>query len=366
MGNVYDAGKIVFHPEKLASLAKGEVSAPVYVRVKPTNKCNHRCFYCSYDPAFDYVLSETLDRRDWIPRSKMMEILDDFRYIGVKAVTYSGGGEPLLHPNITEIFDRTMNNGIDLSIITNGQLLDGDRAAALRNSEWVRVSADSPDVETFARTRRVSKDLYFGLVDNLKNFARDKNPKCELGINFVIQGGNSDKVYEGARFFKLLGANHIKFSPLYTPRGFEEYHAQFKKSVIEQIARAKEDLDGDGFSVYSTYENDFDLSGKSERTYEKCFIMETVPVIGADSTVYFCHDKAYSSSGKLGSIKERSFRDLWFSDDVKKVFSTFNARKGCAHHCANDCRNLAIAEVISHIDKIDQYKPASDRHKNFV
>ena len=42
----YSDLKIVWHKEKLASIRDGIITAPICVRVKPTNRCNHRCFYC--------------------------------------------------------------------------------------------------------------------------------------------------------------------------------------------------------------------------------------------------------------------------------------------------------------------------------
>ncbi len=365
MANVYNHSKLAFHKEKLEALAKGEVSAPIYVRVKPTNKCNHRCFYCSYDPDFEYILSERLKRNDEIPEKKMMEILDDFRDIGVKAVTYSGGGEPLIYPYINKTLEKTLENRIDLSIITNGQKLDGRRAELLTQAKWVRVSADYCDEKTFSRIRRVPKVLFHKLVDNLRNFAERKNPDCEFGINFVINGKNFDRIYESARFFKELGVNHIKFSPLYTPRGFLEYHAPFKERVIEEIKRTKE-LEDTNFAIYSTYENDFKLAGVDERKYSRCFMMETVPVIAADSVIYFCHDKAYAETGILGSIKDKSFREVWFSEEAAKIFRNFDAKKICRHHCTGDCRNISIQTMINDLGNLGKYLPKSDKHKNFI
>ena len=34
--------------------------------------------------------------RDFIPKAKMMEIIDDLVDMGVKAVTFSGGGDPFI------------------------------------------------------------------------------------------------------------------------------------------------------------------------------------------------------------------------------------------------------------------------------
>ena len=68
-------------------------------------------------------------RKDILDKNKLFEILDDFKDLDVKAITYSGGGEPLLYPYITEVLKKTKDNGIDLSIITNGQLLKDDKCS---------------------------------------------------------------------------------------------------------------------------------------------------------------------------------------------------------------------------------------------
>lgn len=343
----YGGLKIIWHPEKLKSLREGKIMAPIYVRIKPTNKCNHRCFYCSYDPDFEYILSERLKREDQIPEEKIMEILHDFKEIGVKAVTFSGGGEPLIYPHILEAMKKVLEYGIDLSIITNGQNLKGEIAEVLAQAKWVRISLDSINKETFKEIRRVSESLFDELINNLKNFVKIKNPKCEFGINFVVNDKNFNQVYDAAKFFKEIGVNHLKITPLYTPRNFERYHNLFKENVINQIKRAKEEFEDDSFSIFDTYENDFALTSIHKRAYTSCPIMQIVPVIGADSAVYFCHDKAYSNDGLLGSIKDKSFKDLWFSEESAEKFKTFNPQEKCKHHCTFDARNILINDAIS-------------------
>jgi radical SAM protein with 4Fe4S-binding SPASM domain len=372
MEGVYNHSKIAFHKKKLESLAKGEVTAPIYVRVKPTNNCNHRCFYCSYDPEFGYLLSETKHTEDEIPREKMMEILEDFKAMGVKAVTYSGGGEPLVYPFIEETLAKTLELGIDLSIITNGQRLNGRIAELLTQAEWVRISADYCNEELFVKNRRISKNLFEQEVKNIRDFAKAKKPECELGINFLVTHSNSDYIYEAVSFFRDLGVNHIRFSPIYVPQGntlssggSEAYHAPFKERVLEQIERAKE-LETETFKIFNFYETDFDSVIKSVRIYPRCFMMETVPVIAANQNVYTCHDKAYSDSGLIGSIKDQSFKQLWFSKETAKRFKEFKPQEICKHHCTADGRNLNIREMIASIDQIEKFIPQRDRHKNFV
>ena len=93
----YSNLKIFAHVQKLNDIRDGKRISPIYIRIKPTNYCNHRCYYCSY--ADDELgLRDSVNRQDQISWDKMQEIISDIRDMGVKAVTFSGGGEPLLYP----------------------------------------------------------------------------------------------------------------------------------------------------------------------------------------------------------------------------------------------------------------------------
>lgn len=352
----YGSFKIFWHPDKLKSFLEEKIIAPIYVRVKPTNRCNHKCIYCAYDPDVKYILSEMFHRNDEIPREKMHEILESFQEIGVKAITYSGGGEPLIYPYIEETLEETLKKNIDLSIITNGQALTGRKADLLANSKWVRISLDSSNPQTFSKIRRVKESYFSELITNIENFAKKKKNDCEFGINFVVSQDNSDDVYQSSKFFKELGVNHVKITPVWLQDQFFEYHLSIKEKVLNQIKMAKKDLDEENFKIFDTYENDFERTGVCERDYSQCFMMQTVPVIGADCNVYFCHDKAYAKDGILGSIKDKSFKELWFSPESEKKFKNFNPQKGCKHHCTGDLRNKLIHTSLN----------CSGRHINFI
>jgi 2-iminoacetate synthase ThiH len=50
MGVLYSKMKIFHYKEKLDSLTREDprILAPLHVRLKPTNVCNHDCWYCAY------------------------------------------------------------------------------------------------------------------------------------------------------------------------------------------------------------------------------------------------------------------------------------------------------------------------------
>lgn len=351
----YSNLKIFAHADKIKEIQEGKRTAPIYIRIKPTNYCNHRCYYCSYADS-ELGLRDSVKKQDQIPWEKMKEIISDMNEIGVKAVTFSGGGEPLVYPYIVETMKEILDAGIDLSIITNGQLLNGERAKVLANAKWVRISFDSANAETYSRVRKLDSKAFNIVCDNIRNFAKIKNEKCELGVNFVINHENYNQIYEAAKLVKELGGNHIKFSARIT-KDLYEYHEDFKQEAISQLHKAKKELETDSkFRIINKYEDDFEFAMVFHRGYKKCYIKDIFTVIAADSKVYFCHDKAYVSKVVVGDLSDRSFKELWFSKEVEERYRKFDASCECDHHCVYDDRN----QLLNTFFDLDQ------NHINFI
>lgn len=351
--NKYSEYKITFFPEKLQSFVSGKITAPIYVRVKPINRCDHSCFFCAYSTGFrkhdnkeNHIISgmhTDMVHEDIIPTAKMLEILEDFRDIGVKAVTYSGGGEPLMHRDIVQIMQTTLDYNIDLSIITNGQMLVKRRAQVLAPAKWVRVSIDYTNAAQMAASRGVPEKNFDMILQNLEGFAKIKQASCDLGVNYIIHRDNYGGIAKFAKTLKNCGVENVRFSPMWTP-DIAGYHAPIMAAVHEQLALAGELID-EKFSLNTTY-NIESKAHSPVRTYTKCHFMQIVPVVGADQMVYACHNKAYDKTGAIGSIRDQRFRDLWFSEEARKVFEELNPMVSCRHQCANDAKNIFIERLV--------------------
>ena len=100
---LYTKMKVFHFKEKVESLpiSMDKIMPPVHIRIKPTNVCNHNRWYCAYK-ADNLQLGKDMVLKDYIPREKMMEILDDISEMNVKSVTFSGGGEPFCYPYLLE------------------------------------------------------------------------------------------------------------------------------------------------------------------------------------------------------------------------------------------------------------------------
>lgn len=334
----YSHLKVFYHQEIMHHLLKGERCNPLYIRIKPTNRCNHNCDYGHYRSA--YLDLDEYNPTDEIPHDKMMEIIDDMACMGVRAVTFSGG-EPLLYPYIEEAMEKILKCEIDLSIITNGSLLNGEKAKILSKAKWVRISIESTNDDEYCRIRGIKEGSFNKLCRNIKEFAQIKEDACELGVNVVVSNQNYKEIYYMAELMKTLGVNHVKFAPLIVTdtRG---YHKSFKDEVTKEISRAQKDLEDARYKIINLYTGDFEDSVVFERQYSKCPIKEFICAIGANAKVYYCHDKAYLSDGMVCDIGQSSLKEEWNSKKVTEKFKDFDAKQCCKQHCVYDSRNKLI------------------------
>jgi MoaA/NifB/PqqE/SkfB family radical SAM enzyme len=340
--NKYSIFKLVWHREKMEALSEGRVVPPLYVRVKPTNRCIHSCPWCVYHQGEEYkgIMHEETDFRDQIPDDRLINLMDELADVGVKCITFSGGGEPLLHPAIEQACLRGLDRGLDLSLLTNGQLLKGRIAEIFLESKWVRVSIDYWNATSFGNSRRIDSKFFHVINENMKQFARKK--KHDLTVNFIVTKENHEHIFEVASWLGDIGVDNVRFSPVWVD-DFIEYHGKIKNVVLEQLEKSK-GLQGPGFTISSSYDVDNIVD---VRPYSKCYFQQVVPVIGADQFVYSCHNQAYSSRGKIGSIEDQSFGRLWSSRETKKWFDEFDARTMCSGiQCAADRKNLVYGEML--------------------
>lgn len=234
--------------------------------------------------------------------------------------------------------------GIGLSMITNGQNLGGEPAELLTKADWVRVSLDCSNPKMFAQIRRRPESWFTQLVENLDSFGRRKGPDCDFGVNCVVNRLNYEGLVDIARLCKDVGVANLRFAPLWR-KNFTEYHEPFKTQAMEQIELARKLQEDGTFSVGSTYDLYFNgTTGDDQRNFDRCFYMQIVPVVAADQNVYTCHNNAYEPSGRVGSIREMSFRDMWFSPETAEFFKRFDPGQVCNHECSNERKNLILNE----------------------
>lgn len=345
MARLYSNLKFLRYADRLQALREGRLAAPVHVRVKPINRCNHNCWYCAYR-ADNLQLGDGMKIEDRIPTAKMFELVDDFTAMGVEAVTFSGGGEPLLYKELPEVVSRLAAGGVRVAALTNGANLRGAMADAFAaHGTWIRVSLDAWDDASYTRSRGAPDGAFSRLMENLASFA-GRGSRCVLGVSLIVGHDNHRHIAEVCARLKSAGVNHVKVSGAVVGNAVEEnnrYHRLIADAVAGEIAAAK-GLDDDRFQIVDHYHELEDLFAKDYRT---CPFLQFLTVIGADCRVYTCQDKAYTETGCLGSIADRRFKDFWFSEEARDRISRVDPSQVCRHHCIAHQKNLVLHEFLS-------------------
>ncbi|MBU1659469.1 radical SAM protein [bacterium] len=352
MATKYSEYKIFHFQDKLDSLSKevDTIKAPLHIRIKPTNVCNHSCWYCSYQSLDDIQLGKDMTIKDTIPKDKMREIIEDCIDMEVQSITFSGGGEPFLYPHLLETVQNLATSSIKFASLTNGSRLEGEIADVFaKYGTWVRVSIDGWDDESYAKYRNVKHGEFTRVINNMKNFAKIPKRKCNLGISFIVDNKNYKEIYNFSKLMKEIGVDSIKIAPcVIGNNGIENnrYHEPIYQEAKNLSMQVKDELEDASFEVFDSYHL---LDYKFDKDYKWCPYVQINPVIGADMNVYTCHDKAYNlDTGGLGSIKKRRFKELWMNE--KDKFFNVNPSIDCNHHCAVNEKNKLIFKYLD-VDK---------------
>jgi MoaA/NifB/PqqE/SkfB family radical SAM enzyme len=352
MREEYSPFKIVHHLDKIQELKDGKQTVPLQVQIVPSNVCNQRCSFCAYRME-DYLSNQNFDERQMLSYDKIIETLDCFVEMGVKAVQYTGGGEPLVHPRIKDILRETFKRGLEVSLVTNGMALDDELCDILGDAAWVRVSVDcsSPDVYSFIR--KVPNKMFDRTINNIKNLVKHRRTSI-IGVGFVVEKENFHQIYDAAKLFKLLGVDNFRISAAFTPMGFE-YFSTFLDEA-KKLAKQAEGLSDDKFTVFNLFGDRVSDTFEGVQDYSFCPIKELLSYIGADYKVYTCCTLAYNDKGYIGSIKDLTFKEVWEGEQKTNMFACHDPSKMCKHPCMYKNKN----------DFINYCTKPNARHVNYI
>lgn len=351
----YSPYKIVHHDRVVSEMRRSRpyLGAPLQVHFVVSNRCNQRCSFCAYR-MHGYSSSETFNDRDIIRTDKVLEILDSLAAIGTKAIQYTGGGEPLVHPGIVEIFKRTHRNGLDLSLVSNGDGLNDEIIDQLTEALWVRISVDSSDPDMYAKLRNVRSSTFYRVAKNIEKLAKTRSSSCVLGIGYVMTRENWFGVYDACRFFRDLGVDNFRISALFTDKGIQ-YFDGWLEDAKRLSAKCKSDFNSSNFEVFNLFNDRIADLFNGVQDYDYCPMKDLVIYIGADLKVYTCCILAYTAKGYVGSLENQTFEQLWNSDDRKRFYMQHSPRQQCRLPCMFERKNHFINYCVKHNPKHVNY-----------
>ncbi|KKL61612.1 hypothetical protein LCGC14_2193530, partial [marine sediment metagenome] len=181
--------KLLWHHEKASALLRGERIWPVMAELDCASHCNQACKWCSFLPihTFGLLSWEVLDK-----------LLHDFQDVGLRAINWTGGGEPTLNPNLGRALILAKKLGIENGLYSNGQLLTKELCNEIVMSNvWFRLSLDAGNAATYSTLHRTKPKVFDSILRSLRYMVRvreETNSPITLGAGMLVCRENVEEI----------------------------------------------------------------------------------------------------------------------------------------------------------------------------
>lgn len=329
INNEYSPWKAAFFQENIDTLKKGQLCPPVHLQIALTNACNNGCYYC--------FVGKKNDVGAKLNTQTLLNLLEDAKSMGVKAITLAGGGEPTVHRGFYVIVDKIRTLGLELGVFTNGALIWPDK---LDFASWVRISLDSYDPTVYRAMRNVS-------LPDLRPIERlCRDTKVTMGASAVITPLNYDRLYEFGVTSRDIGFDYVWLNPVQledNPNVLDP----FVDEIEEQLTRLQE-LEADHFKVFCP-KSRMGAQANKTKPFAKCLLQHFTGFIWPTGDIYPCCETQGLTEYAIGNIYDGGFRDVWFSRTPLEV-------RDCHLPCLRRDKNIFMNYLI------EENAP----HKNFI
>jgi Fe-coproporphyrin III synthase len=178
-------------------MAQRVTKLPVVV-ISPHNQCNCRCVMCD--------IWRIRDPKK-ITRTELERQLTSFRQLGVEWVVFTGG-EPQMNAQMSFLAQMLRTEGIRVTMLTAGLLLESHAESVAANIDDVIVSLDGPQAvhDHIRRVPHAFERIAAG-VAALRRF----RPDMVVRARCTVQKANHRSLCEVVQAAKAIGLNSISF-----------------------------------------------------------------------------------------------------------------------------------------------------------
>jgi len=271
--------------ERLTKYLNGDKILPIHIEISPSGRCNANCDWCFYKQDNQLIDTEAL--------LKTIKEIEPF----VQAITWTGGGEPTLHPD----FRKFIKNNLKQGLFTNGLKVNYDPSIF----EWIRVSQTDKEWS----------------IENLKKLRECKT--LGMCINYL---GDVENIKESLKIAKEVGVDYLQVRPALSvgnnPTSIERPNLEDELLLITDYK--------------------FEECSK-ERTYTKCEGYHFIPFIWQNGDIDVCAYHKGNPKFNLGNIYNESITNI-----LKKAPKYVEVED-----CQICCKNHEINKLISNMRKLE-------------
>lgn len=288
--------------------------------IEITARCNLDCATCVRQ-----VWRDTPGEMDWEVFQAAIAGLRAFP--DLKRLTFGGYGEPLSHPRFPEMLALAGELGADLTLTTNGLLLDAAMAQHLIEARLgtVIVSLDPMHVQAYERAGlQAGVDRVLDNLRTLREIGRERGGILpRIGLEFVLTRSSIEWLPRLSTLAREVGATIVLISNLLPHTPEQAAEILYDRGEALPASTGWPVLRG-GFLLWGVASLPRMAWGAARRCR---FVEEHALVVGWDGGVSPCyalmHSYPYYIYGRrkevsryvLGNVRERPLVDVWMSPE---------------------------------------------------
>jgi radical SAM protein with 4Fe4S-binding SPASM domain len=356
-------GKCEFYL-KLAH-ASNEISekfVPLVISWNVTANCNLKCAHC-------YINAGEKKAIDELSTDAAKMLIHQIAEVSKPLVILSGG-EPLLRKDIFELIRYGRERGLKMAMGSNGTLIDDDIARKLKNAgiTTVSISLDSSKPELHDEFRGVT-GAWKGAVEAIKALRRNN---IITQVNTTVTKQNYDEIDEIMTLAEKLGVENYHLFFL-VPTGRETRIEDISPDMYEKLIKST-------FSKSMQHNLNVKPSCAPQfmRIAKETGIDMKRWVRGCMAGLYYCC--VYPTGEvtpcpylpiKLGNIREKSFKEIWFNSEILRNLRDPKKLKGKCGKCeyneaCGGCRARAYGLTSDFIDFCGDLHEPTGLHGDYL
>jgi radical SAM protein with 4Fe4S-binding SPASM domain len=314
---------------------------PQNITIHPTNACQLNCTACwHYSP---YITSaKPLEwRKSHLSYEQFKLMMKDFVELKVQNLCFSGGGDPLAHPQIAEFIELARDNNLPVSMLSNLLLAKDPERLAKAGLKYVIANCSAGDPETYkAYHPNQNEKSFFEFKEKIKILIKGG---VKIELNCVLCKVNFSNIPQMLEFaaetsklmsFKNMHIRESEGSGLENLLLNEKEINELKLKLPEYINQAKSLGVETNLSSFLHFLND---GYKGEHNFPietvNCYAPYYTSMIRANGDVVVCchvpMDQSQSTKEELiiGNINHESFKEIWFNKKYEGFREKLKNRK---------------------------------------
>jgi MoaA/NifB/PqqE/SkfB family radical SAM enzyme len=320
---------------------------PETLHVDLTNACNFHCIYCwHYSPLrLQPVTREWGSRR--LPTAMAVGAIRDAAELGTPRILFSGGGEPLLHPDAYSIFEQCGDLGLKVTLISNLSVVDLRRIGRAP-PEKILANCSAATEATYLATHPGQRPTAW---TRFQERVRALAAMSQITLVFVVTRHNLADVEQMLTLAAELGAVRVQYKLADLPgelasAGVDESHRLALLARLGEL-RARASTLGVEATI-DAFERELAGARRGLVFVQSvgCYVGWYYARIGADGAVYAC-----CKNVPIGRLDKASFAELWRGQVYEDFRAHTRARdfsrwpRACAA-CGNLSLNVRVAKLI--------------------